>query len=234
MRKLRSKLTSLLAAPALIAGALAGTSIAAPTAHAESMAAMGGGSGITLYKQGETDYYGLCSLGAIGYDKTGNLIGLTAGHCGQPGDTIGSEYFPDAGTIGTFIVSEDNPDVAIIDLDDSKVTPLRTVGGTTIDGAGAKPVFGDIVCKEGRSTGRTCAHVWAQDGSYVIEHTCSIGGDSGGPVVRGTKIVGLISGGPLPFCNEPFPAPFHAPNWSVNFQDAVRVADTEANGFALF
>lgn len=193
---------------------------------------MGGGSGIIIHNSATNQDF-LCSLTAVGRDRTGNLIALTAGHCGKPGDRVSSEYFQDRGQIGVFTHSWDNPDVAVIDLDDAKVRPIRTVGRTTINSIGDAPRLGDPVCKEGRSTGTTCAFAWGQDRNFIVDQTCSVGGDSGGPLVMGDRLVGLISWGPYPWCNNPFPAPFHAPNWSTNIKDALAVVNTQAGGFTL-
>jgi hypothetical protein len=175
-------------------------------------------------------------LTAVGYDNAGSLVALTAGHCGVVGDRVFAEYLPEAGPIGRFSYSSPVSDIAVIDLDDAKVAPLRTVGGTTINGIGAPPAPGTIVCKEGRSTGNTCGITWGYDSVYgeIVEHTCSIPGDSGGPLVVGDRLVGLISNGYPPYCFEPLPPPFHAPDNSADIN--IGLADINANGggFRLF
>lgn len=202
------------------------TATAAPAA-----APLGGGSGIMISESG--DFAGenvfLCSLAAVGSDQNGDLKAITAGHCGEAGDKVAAENFPELGKIGEFEYSTMEPDIAVIDLDDNKVQLLQEVGGLAITGiSSTPPVFGEEVCKNGRSTGVTCGIVWGSDNQQILEHSCSVGGDSGGAVVRGNELVGLISGGPRPWCNEPLPAPFHAPNWSteINAGLAKVQADT--------
>ncbi|WP_238599397.1 S1 family peptidase [Corynebacterium heidelbergense] len=234
MRKISRVIAGVAASAAMVtgAGALGGAASMATAQAATGPVALGGGSGIIITEQHSGEKF-LCSLSAVGRDRNNNLIALTAGHCGKPGDKVASEYFEGQGDIGTFTHSWESPDVAVIDLDDSKVTPLRTVGGTTINRIGTAPLFGQPVCKEGRSTGRTCAWAWGQDRNFIVEQTCAVGGDSGGPLVRGDELVGLISWGPEPWCNQPFPAPFHAPDWSTNIADAMNVINSQAEGFTL-
>ena len=50
-----------------------------PSAHADGLVPLGGGSGIVI--EGDT----FCTLTAIGNDNRGNLIGFTSAHCGGPG-----------------------------------------------------------------------------------------------------------------------------------------------------
>lgn len=196
----------------------AGVTVPVTASADPATAALGGGSGIMISETGDfegTNVF-LCSLTAVGYDQTGDLKAITAGHCGEEGDQIAAENFPELGVIGEFEYSTMDPDIAVIDLDDAKVLPLQEVGGLAITGiADTAPVFGEEVCKNGRSTGVTCGIVWGTDNQQILEHSCSVGGDSGGAVVRGNELVGLISGGPRPWCNEPLPSPFHAPNWST-------------------
>lgn len=85
-------------------------------------------------------------------------------------------------------------------------------------------------------TGNTCGITWGYDSVYgeIVEHTCSIPGDSGGPLVVGDRLVGLISNGFEPYCFEPLPPPFHAPDNSADIN--IGLADINANGggFRLF
>lgn len=209
----------------------AGVSVPVTASAASAAAPLGGGSGIMISESG--DFAGanvfLCSLAAVGSDQNGDLKAITAGHCGEPEDKVAAENFPELGEIGEFEYSTMDPDIAVIDLDDDKVQLLNEVGGLAITGiSSTTPVSGEEVCKNGRSTGVTCGIVWGSNNQQILEHSCSVGGDSGGAVVRGNELVGLISGGPRPWCNEPLPAPFHAPNWSteINAGLAKVQADT--------
>lgn len=207
-------------------------------ASAAPSVALGGGSGIVLPDADHADaaVAGLCTLAAVGYDNGGSLVGLTAGHCGVAGDRVIAEYAEGAGVIGQFRYSSPVTDIAVVDLDDAMVAPLRTVGSTTINGTGAAPAPGTIVCKEGRTTGNTCGVTWGynHDRGEILEHACSMPGDSGGPVVVGDRLVGLVSSGFVPGCFDPGPPPFHAP---INAEDInIGIADINAHGggFRLF
>lgn len=166
-------------------GTMAGV-VGGGIASAAPSVALGGGSGIVLpdTDHANPDVNGLCTLTAVGYDYGGSLVGLTAGH---PGDRVIADYQRGAGVIGQFRYTSPVTDIAVIDLDDAMVTPLRTVGSTTINGIGSPPAPGTIVCKEGRKTGNTCGVTWGYDRVYgeIVEHACSMHGDSGGPVVAG-------------------------------------------------
>ena len=59
-------------------------SLLAPSAWADGQVVLGGGAGIVV--EG-----GYCTLGTIGRDKTGELVGFTAGHCGGPGAQVVAE-----------------------------------------------------------------------------------------------------------------------------------------------
>src|SRR6476661_3039376 len=53
-----------------------------PSAHADGLVPLGGGSGIVV--EGDT----FCTLTAIGNDNRGNLIGVTSAHCGGPDGSL--------------------------------------------------------------------------------------------------------------------------------------------------
>lgn len=160
-----------------------------PAAQAQPRATLGGGSGIVV----GGDF--LCTLTTIGHDNAGRLVGFTAAHCGGPGSTVTAEANPGAGVVGT--VSRTNPvlDYSVITFDPARVTPVRTVGPTTITGTGAPAPFPDWVCKQGRSTGHTCGVSVFIDPVYneTWGLVCVSEGDSGAPVTRGTELVGLVS-----------------------------------------
>lgn len=156
---------------------------------AESPAPIGGGSGILV--GGEA----LCTLTAIGHDSGGRLVGLTAGHCGEPGYSIVSERHMDAGTVGYIHGKSREFDYAVIEFDPAKVVPLNSVGRVTIHSVGAPAAFPDVVCKQGLRTGNTCGVVWGDllQTNETWTQMCVIEGDSGSPVVRGTTLVGMVN-----------------------------------------
>ncbi|MEU8894438.1 hypothetical protein [Nocardia sp. NPDC048505] len=183
------KFRSVAAIAAVIAGvgaALAGTAQADP-----GSVVLGGSSGLVF----ENDH--ACSLAAIGYDNGGRLVGLTAGHCAPTGSLVGSETQLRAGAVGIVAYSDDGEglDFAVLVFDKERVTPVRTVGATTINGIGDRPGPGATVCSNGRSSGPGCGLVWGDlDPITTLNQACSKPGDSGGPVTVGDRLVGMNLG----------------------------------------
>lgn len=185
MRKLTAMLAVL--AAVLLAGWGSGSATAAP-----AKIYLGGGSGILVSKGGNSA--AACTLTTIGNAKTGELIGITAGHCGKPGQKVVSETFQSRGQAGTITYSDPKEDVAIIEFDRSRVVPLRTVNGVTINRIDPTPLsFPTIACKQGRTTGNTCGIAWFSDGDAHFSQICVIEGDSGSPVVVGDRLVGMVN-----------------------------------------
>ncbi|GAA1480983.1 hypothetical protein GCM10009624_14230 [Gordonia sinesedis] len=183
------KLTALLAviAATVLAGWGAGSATAAP-----AKIYIGGGSGILVLKGGNSA--AACTLTTIGNAKNGALIGITAGHCGTPGQKVYSETFQDRGQAGTITYSDSREDVALIEFDRSRVVPLRTVRGVTIRSIDPRPIsFPTVACKQGRTTGNTCGVAWFSDGDAHFSQMCVIEGDSGSPVVVGDRLVGMVN-----------------------------------------
>ncbi|MEU6312180.1 trypsin-like peptidase domain-containing protein [Streptomyces sp. NPDC047014] len=81
-------------------------------------------------------------------------------------------------------------DYAVIKLDESRVAPTSTVGGTTITSLGAPPPNGTRMCKEGHRTGLTCAMKLGTNGIWFTHLIWTNAGDSGSPVVHGQTLVG--------------------------------------------
>lgn len=166
-------------------------------------AVLGGSSGIRLPGNA------VCSLAAIGHDREGRLIGLTAGHCAEVGDEVSAEKNPGAGVLGTVTASvfRTDADYAVIQFDPGKVNPVRSVGGTTIAGVGGPPPPGAVVCANGRSSGFDCGVVWSTMGAVTLTQVCSQPGDSGGPVTAGDQLVGLNRGRFTKLVGIDIPAP---------------------------
>ncbi|MFQ6399136.1 S1 family peptidase [Nocardia sp. KC 131] len=160
------------------------------TAQAAGNAELGGGSGLVF------DNNSACSLTAIGYDGAGRLVGLTAGHCAPAGARLGAEKTMDAGVVGVVAYSDNGAglDFAVLQFDPARVTPVRTVGPTTISGLGGRPAPGTTVCKSGRTSGTDCGVVWGGLEGSTINQSCSKPGDSGGPVTVGDRLVGMNQG----------------------------------------
>ncbi|MEU5841649.1 serine protease [Rhodococcus sp. NPDC047139] len=186
-----------------IAGVLALVGTGSGVAVAAPPVTLGGGSGITLGSGGEDIYD--CTLTTIGNDSAGRLVGLTAGHCGEPGMTVKAEYDTAAGPVGRVASSVPTLDYAVIVFDRDKVVPVNRVGNVTITGVGAPANFPDVACKEGRTTGNTCGVVWGDvfGSQETWTQVCVIEGDSGAPVVVGSTLVAMVNAYLLAPCAGP-------------------------------
>ncbi|NLG46708.1 trypsin-like serine protease [Gordonia sp. (in: high G+C Gram-positive bacteria)] len=185
------KLTVLLAVVA--AGLLSLMGVGA--ADAAPKVPLGGGSGILVLKGGNSA--AACTVTSVGRPTTGpnrgQLIAITAGHCGKPGQRVVSERFQSRGDIGRIAYSASDIDLAVIELNDN-VAPLRTVRGVTIRKVNTTPVqFPTVLCKQGRTTGNTCGVTWFSDGTSHFSQMCVVEGDSGSPVVVGDQLVGMVN-----------------------------------------
>jgi hypothetical protein len=193
-------------------------------AHADPPVVLGGGSGIVV--NGDS----FCTLTTIGHDSAGRLIGFTSAHCGGPGATVSAEGADSAGVLGTMVAGNDNLDYAVIQFDPAKVTPTNNVNGFQIDGLGPDPVFGDVACKLGRTTGYSCGVTWGpgQDPGTIVNQVCGQPGDSGAPVTVNNRLVGMIHGAfseELPTCVVKF-VPLHTPAVTMSFN--TQLADITA------
>lgn len=197
-----------------------------PVAVADPKVALGGGAGIVV------DEDTLCTLTTIGHDNTGELIGFTSAHCGGPGAQVAAEGAEGNGTVGTMVAGNENLDYAVIRFDPAKVTPVANFGGFAINGIGPDPAFGQIACKQGRSTGNSCGVTWGpgQDPGTIVMQVCGQPGDSGGPVTVDNMLVGMIHGAfsdALPTCVVKY-IPLHTPAVVVSINAALD--DVNAKG----
>lgn len=163
-------------------------------ADAAPVVTLGGGSGVYIEDLTTTDEVNNCTLTAIGYDRDNKLVGLTAGHCGEVGARVASEYTRSGG-IGVVAANSADMDWAVIVFDPARVIPTHQVAQTTINGVGNPPMIGNIVCKNGRTTGYTCGPVWETKSAYFRSQVCANHGDSGAPVLLGDRLVGMVVAG---------------------------------------
>ncbi|WP_107654608.1 chymotrypsin family serine protease [Nocardia suismassiliense] len=178
-----------LAFAAATATALLGTAAAQAQAD-DTPPTVGGGSGILV------DSKVGCTLTTIGRDSADRLVGLTAGHCGEPGSVVVVEGDPNGAAVGRFAYSDRTLDYAVIEFDAQRVRPVRGVGGTTITDLGAPAQFPTVVCKRGSTSGTSCGVVWGDVRATSTEtwtQMCVMKGDSGAPVVVGTTLVGMVN-----------------------------------------
>ncbi|MFY2861931.1 serine protease [Mycobacterium sp. THU-M104] len=193
---------------AMVAVLVVAGSPAGPAA-ADDRVPMGGGAGIVI--NGDA----MCTLTTIGNDAAGELIGFTSAHCGGPGAKVAAEGAENRGTLGTMVAGNDTLDYAVIKFDPAKVTPVADFNGFQIDGIGADPAFGQIACKQGRTTGNSCGVTWGpgQDPGTIVMQVCGRPGDSGAPVTVANMLVGMIHGAftdILPTCVIKY-VPLHTP-----------------------
>ncbi|NLU83292.1 S1 family peptidase [Rhodococcus sp. HNM0569] len=183
----------------------------------DAFGAKGGGTGLR------------CSLGFNGTDASGRPINLTAGHCDPnlpaagTGDSSEAFALSPNGTgprLGTFAKSNlDGHDYAIIRADDASRHRFEN-NGVRVPGAAplaitgtAQPVVGAPVCKSGTTSGFNCGIVQTvgqtvEVGNRVLTdgfstNLCALQGDSGGPIVTGTRALGISSAsnvGQYPLC----------------------------------
>ncbi|GAA5071368.1 S1 family peptidase [Nocardia iowensis] len=175
---------------AATAAVLAAGSASAQAQADDTPPTIGGGSGIVV------DARAGCTLTTIGRDSAQRLVGLTAGHCGEPGATVVVEADPDGTGVGRFVYSDSTLDYAVIEFDEQRVTPVNRVGGTTITGLGAPAQFPTVVCKRGSTTGTSCGVAWGDVRATNTEtwtQMCVMKGDSGAPVMVGTTLVGMVN-----------------------------------------
>lgn len=163
----------------------------APTATADDKVVLGGGAGIVV--QGT-----YCTLATIGHDKTGLLVGLTAGHCGGPGAPVVAEGSDNHGPIGTVAAVGDGMDYGLIRFDPAKITPTANFAGFAITGIGPDPDWHAHACTNGAANGIQCGGVASIPGPgprSAMNHAVFQPGDDGGPVTSNDLLIGLVYGG---------------------------------------
>ena len=192
-------------------------------AGADEKVVLGGGSGIVI------DGDAQCTLTAIGHDDRGDLVGFTSAHCGGPGAVVAPEGDV-RNVVGEMVAGNEGLDYAVIRFDPERVIPTNNVGGFVIDGLGPDPVFGQVSCKLGRTTGHSCGMTWGpgQDEGTILNQVCGAPGDSGAPVTVNNKLVGMIHGAysdALPVCVVKY-IPLHTPAVTMSFN--TQLADITA------
>ena len=193
---------------------------------------LGGGAGIVV--NGET----LCTLTSIGTDNQGNLVGFTSAHCGGPGAQVAAERAEATGTLGVMAAGNDALDYAVIKFDPAKVTPVANYNGFAINGLGPDPAFGQIACKQGRTTGYSCGVTWGpgEQPGTILSQICGQPGDSGAPVTVGNQLVGMIHGAfsdELPTCVIKY-IPLHTPAVAESINAIVADVSTKGRTGAGF
>lgn len=223
-----------------------GVWFSSPTAPAEAdrlaaqgRALVGPGTPILV---GDGDSRNVCTVTAAGRDADDRLIALTAGHCGGVGAPVRSMDAKEAGVIGSVQRVDATFDYAVLVLHGNAV-PTSTYGDTRVASVGDLPKAGEIACKQGIATGRTCGPTWVQGapGSaadpHVSTQVCAAPGDSGAPVFVGDRLVAMVMGADsAPACLTPLQGPVFAPTivTSVRAQiDDMNLHGGPGGGFRL-
>jgi hypothetical protein len=198
-----------------VVAVLALVGLPAKIAHADARLPMGGGAGIVI--NGDT----MCTLTTIGIDSANELIGFTSAHCGSPGAQVAAEGAENRGALGVMVGGNDTLDYAVIQFDPTKVIPVANYNGFVINGIGPDPNFGDVACKQGRTTGNSCGVTWGmgQTPGTIVMQVCGRPGDSGAPVTVNNLLVGMIHGAfsdALPDCIIKY-IPLHTPAVVMDF-----------------
>jgi hypothetical protein len=161
-----------------------------PTAGAVDKTPLGGGAGIVV--DGSH-----CTLNTIGRDRTGELVGFTAAHCGGPGAQVVADGVENRGPLGTVAAVGDGLDYSVIRFDPAKVNPTAAFAGFAIDGIGADPDLGQRACTLGAATGNQCSHILTVPGPGPGRSMLAPfqPGDDGRPVTADDLLIGLVCDG---------------------------------------
>jgi hypothetical protein len=161
-----------------------------PVAGADGKTPLGGGAGIVI--DGSH-----CTLNTIGHDKTGELVGFTAAHCGGPGAQVVADGAGTAGQLGTVVAVGDGLDFSVIRFDAAKVSPTANYAGFPIDGIGPDPDVGQPACTMGAATGDQCSHIVTVPGPGPGRSMLAPfqPGDAGRPVTADDMLIGLVVDG---------------------------------------
>ena len=154
------------------------------------------------------------AVGGEGYVLMDELATLTFSQFGGPGDSAGADGDPNSTDISVWDIS--NPELknlpAVTDWTTAGSDDLAAGIATRVTEVGDAQV-GDKIARSGRTTGYVEGEVFLNDlwlsvsGHYVYGFATtanSVPGDSGGPFVRGTTAVGVLSGGGELTNGDPF------------------------------
>lgn len=198
----------------------------APRIPNESDAAMTRGK--SLYGPGTPLYVNeemMCTLTAAGYDAEGRKVGITAGHCGNPGDSVSSADSWQVGPTGTIVAKDEYLDYSVIELG-ANAEVSRSYNGVTVNEIAGPTKPGDVACKAGVATGTTCGATLSANHDIQIAQVCAMVGDSGAPLFRDGRLVGAVTGGIMPLglgvsCASPLQGALHVPTTVSNTEAIV-------------
>lgn len=190
--------------------------------------------GKALYGPGTPIYVGddsMCTLTLAGIDTHGRKVGITAGHCGEVGDPVSSADAWQVGPSGTIVEKNDYYDYAVIEFG-SNAEVTNSYNGVTVTDTGGTVNQGQVVCKHGVATGRSCGTTWLVGDDISVNQLCATAGDSGAPVMVGDRVVGYVSRGAIPVpgaqnlsCRTPLQGGLHAPTATGNIDQVLTRLD---------
>lgn len=176
---------------------IAGLLVAAAPAPA-APAAITVGSGSPIHMPQPDGQVGACTVAGVGNDKFGNKVALTAGHCGKVGDKVTTASGKPLGTYAASVMNVNGVvqfnklDYAFIKLNNN--VQFKTVTSLAPKGISPnKPTLGQVVCKDGITTGVTCGALLGASRTEGAGYQFTYFGDSGGPVTMNGKLVGVTS-----------------------------------------
>lgn len=228
-------IAAIAAAFALVVSMLSAATVFAPEAHAQDgRPVIGGGTPIVVGSGAN------CTVTAAGYDRGNAPVAFTAGHCSTfIGEAV---VVPGVGAVGHIVARNEQLDYSVIALDTKVVRPVRQAG---VADRGPAPAPGDVVCKLGANTGFACGTTWEVRDNIIYSQVCAGHGDSGAPVMRGDRLVGMLNGGTmppmardigfgsvgaiLPPCFDPIQSPFFLPAYGFTFD--AQVGDATARNW---
>ncbi|ADG79971.1 Peptidase S1 and S6 chymotrypsin/Hap OS=Tsukamurella paurometabola (strain ATCC 8368 / DSM /CCUG 35730 / CIP 100753 / JCM 10117 / KCTC 9821 / NBRC 16120/ NCIMB 702349 / NCTC 13040) OX=521096 GN=Tpau_3387 PE=4 SV=1 [Tsukamurella paurometabola] len=181
-------------------GAATSVLIAAGPVAAAPNIVIGPGSEIDVVQK-ETDKgieVQACTLGVMALTPDGRRVGVTAGHCGNAGQTVAvpvpgrDRTIADVGKVERSASPRISDDDRVIDPNEpdwatlafKPGVPLTNRQGTVNPRIVGRAVVGDQVCRQGRTTGWQCGRVIDVAGNRILSDVRSDHGDSGGPLIR--------------------------------------------------
>lgn len=131
-------------------------------------------------------------------------IGITAKHCTLKGYEVKVKSNKRWVNYGTVIRKGGEYDYSIISMDESIITKNHTA---IYKGETKTIKKGDEVCSYGGVSGHSCGKILQHDQDGWISSLCSGPGDSGSPVFKDGKIIGIVTRGihrdKYPACYSP-------------------------------
>lgn len=177
-------------AASAVAVLAASAAIAAPAATAATGVVTNGIAWTTNAAPDPRNAVDYCTLGAVGTDRSGNKVGISAAHC--------VSHMPDGATvyrwartaegrtpIGTLSHRGDHTNAAtdwiVMKLNDDAILSSNGPGARITGIAPASLPQVTIGCKDGISSGVTCGVITARSTSNYWNLAYMTSGDSGGP-----------------------------------------------------